>query len=251
MRSTLFRQPHPPAARRRRGVASKVRAPAFQPQLVVFVKEPQAGRVKTRLGRGIGLTRATAFYRHTTSNVVARLGADRRWRTVLAVAPDAALASRAWPASIERVGQGRGDLGQRLERVMDGLPPGPVVIVGTDIPEIRPQHIAEALKRLGGSDAVFGPAPDGGYWLVGLRRRPRVPRVFRGVRWSSANALGDTRANLADRDVAMLGPLTDVDEAADLVQAGTTVGRRVLPWRRERARSAALPGGSNGAGGSS
>lgn len=202
---------------------------AFRPQLVVFVKEPQAGRVKTRLGRGIGTTRAVAFYRHTTATVLARLGSDPRWRMVLAVAPDSALASRAWPASIDRVGQGRGDLGQRLERVMDGLPPGPVVIVGTDIPDIRPSHVAAAMKQLGSADAVFGPAPDGGYWLVGLKRRPCVPRAFRSVRWSSEHALADTRANLDTGRVAMLGQLTDVDEAADFAQAASAVGRRILP----------------------
>lgn len=227
----MFNKPHLPAARRR--VAGRSRAvtarAAFRPQLVVFVKEPQAGRVKTRLGRGIGTTRAVAFYRHTTATVLARLGADPRWRTVLAVAPDAALASRAWPASIERVGQGRGDLGQRLERVMDGLPPGPVVIIGTDIPAIRPSHIAAALKELGSADAVFGPAPDGGYWLVGLKRRPRVPRAFRSVRWSSEHALADTRANLVGGRVGMLGRLTDVDEAEDFNLAAAAVGRRILP----------------------
>lgn len=229
--STMFTRPHPPAARRRLPRSPRVvKAPAsFRPQLVVFVKEPQAGRVKTRLGRGIGAARATAFYRHMTATVVARLGADRRWRTVLAVAPDAALASRAWPASLERVGQGGGDLGARLERVMDGLPPGPVVIVGTDIPEIRPSHVAAAIKHLGRADAVLGPAPDGGYWLVGLKRRPRVPRAFRRVRWSSDHALADTRANLHGLEVGLLDILVDVDEAADLSRAAPLVGRRILP----------------------
>lgn len=206
----------------------------FRAQLVVFVKEPQAGRVKTRLGRGIGATRATAFYRHTTATVLARLGSDPRWRTVLAVAPDAALASRAWPSSIERVGQGRGDLGERLDRVMGALPPGPVVIIGTDIPEIRPKHIAAAVKELGGTDAVFGPAPDGGYWLVGLKRRPRVPRAFRSVRWSTSHALADTCANLSGRSVTLLDTLADIDEAEDLAKAHSAIGRRVLPHSAAR-----------------
>ena len=227
----MFNRPHLPAARRRRvsrGEAAE-RVSSFRPQLVVFVKEPHAGRVKTRLGRGVGTTRATAFYRHTTASVLARLGADPRWRTILAVAPDAALASRAWPSSIERVGQGPGDLGQRLDRVMGGLPPGPVVIIGTDIPEIRTGHIAAAMKRLGQADAVFGPAPDGGYWLVGLKRRPRLPRAFQQVRWSSSHALEDTQANLAGKTVALLDILCDVDEAADLARTRNVIGRRILP----------------------
>lgn len=230
MPRAMFHRPHLPAARRKISTRQdRVAAPSFRPQLVVFVKEPQAGRVKTRLGRGIGTTRAVAFYRHTTATVLARLGSDPRWRTVLAVAPDAALASRAWPSSIERVGQGPGDLGARLDRVMSGLPPGPVVIIGTDIPEIRPRHIAEAMKRLGGVDAVFGPAPDGGYWLVGMKRRPRMLPAFAAVRWSSPYALEDTRANLAGHAVALLDTLSDVDEAEDLDRSARMIGRRILP----------------------
>lgn len=237
MTRASFSRPHPPAARRLRAPPATGRAAVqtalarLRPQLVVFVKEPIAGRVKTRLGRGIGVTRATAFYRHTTAMMLSRLGADRRWRTILAVSPDAALASRAWPSSIERVGQGPGDLGARLDRVMRGLPPGPAVIVGTDIPEIRPEHIAAAIKHLGGADAVFGPAPDGGYWLVGMKRRPRILPAFRSVRWSTAHALEDTRKNLAGCAVAMLGVLDDVDEAEDFARAGQAVGRRILPHR--------------------
>lgn len=238
----LSSRPHLASARRRHRVlsasakpASRASGPAFRPHLVLFVKEPQAGRVKTRLGRGIGPTRATQFYRHTTASVLARLGADPRWNTILAVSPDAAVWSRVWGADLDRVSQGRGDLGRRLERVMEGLPPGPVIVIGTDIPEIRPAHIAEALRRLGSADVVFGPASDGGYWLVGLRRRPRVPKAFRAVRWSSEHTLADTRSNLAGLEVAMLGELIDVDEAADLVSVQPVVGRRILPAEFARA----------------
>lgn len=227
----LHNRPHGKAARPRRRAddARRGRVPSFRQHLVLFVKQPEAGRVKTRLARGIGPGRAVSFYRHSTTNIVARLSHDPRWQTVLAVAPDAALTSRAWTSGVARVAQGSGDLGQRLERVVAGLPPGPVVVVGTDIPGIRPAHVALAMKQLGSSDAVFGPAPDGGYWLVGLKRRPSLPKAFRGVRWSSAHALSDTRANLEGLSVSLLGQLIDVDEVADLVAAGASVGRRVSP----------------------
>ena len=58
-----------------------------------------------------------------------------------------------------------------IQRILDALPPGPVVIIGSDVPGIRPHHIATAFRALGGSDAVLGPAIDGGYWLIGLKRR--------------------------------------------------------------------------------
>jgi len=122
---------------------------------------------------------------------------------------------RTAPRGGRRGGQGGGDLGRRMARVFQTLPPGPAVIIGSDIPAIRPAHIAAAFRALGQHQAVFGPATDGGYWLVGLRRRPRLPRrLFERVRWSSAHALADTRAGLPkDMSVALLETLEDVDDA--------------------------------------
>ena len=105
----------------------------------------------------------------------------------------------------------------------------PLLIVGTDVPGIRPAHIAEAFRLLGRHDAVLGPATDGGYWLVGLRRRPRVLRPFANVRWSSPHALADTLANLEGRTVAFVATLSDVDSASDLRLNAASLGRRVLP----------------------
>jgi rSAM/selenodomain-associated transferase 1 len=190
-----------------------------------MVKAPVAGRVKTRLAREVGVVRATAFYRQSTSAVLDRLRRDARWRTYLAVAPDCAATSRFWPAC-RRLPQGPGDLGQRMQRLAEAMPPGPVVIVGTDIPGVRPHHIAAAFKEARRRDVVLGPAADGGYWLVGFGRRRRLPRCFSNVRWSSVHALADTRANLAGWDVGLVATLADVDAASDLVRAARS-GRHV------------------------
>jgi glycosyltransferase A (GT-A) superfamily protein (DUF2064 family) len=101
-----------------------------------------------------------------------------------------------------------------MGRVAHGLPPGPAVIVGSDIPDITAADIAGAFRALGSNDAVFGPATDGGYWLVGLRRRPCFFDPFTKVRWSSEYALADTLANLAGKNVAMLRTLSDIDDGA-------------------------------------
>jgi uncharacterized protein len=194
-----------------------------------MAKEPVAGRVKTRLAAEIGLAQATRFARHAAAALLQRVAGDRRWHTTLAVAPDAGAASRFWPRGVACVAQGPGDLGHRMQRIFARLPPGPVVIVGTDIPDLGPRHIAEAFRRLGRHDAVFGPAADGGYWLVGLRRRPRVLRCFGQVRWSSPHALADTLGNLAGHSVARLETLRDIDTARDLARGGRTFGRRIPP----------------------
>lgn len=190
--------------------------------LIVMLKEPRPGRVKTRLGGDIGMTSAAWWFRHQTRSLLRRLD-DPRWQLVLAVAPDiAGLTSRTWPAHLLRWPQGRGDLGTRMIRMLGTAQSGPVCLIGGDIPGIRPHHIASGFSALGRNDAVFGPAPDGGFWLVGLKHPRRVPRtLFAQVRWSSEHALADTKATLPDHRIAEIDSLRDVDTAADLAQIST------------------------------
>ena len=195
----------------------------MQRTLIIFVKEPHPGRVKTRLGAGIGLVAAAWWFRRQSQRLIRRLGRDPRWRTTLAVSPDReGLSSRVWPKCATRQPQGSGDLGARMLRALSSAPPGPVMIVGSDIPDISPSDIADGFRKLGHHDAVFGPAEDGGYWLIGFRHAP--PRdLFAGVRWSTEHALADTLANLQDKRVAFLRVLNDVDEVSDLQRRGGQV----------------------------
>lgn len=195
-----------------------------------MAKCPVAGRVKQRLARGIGDVAAIRFYRSTLAHTVLSLGADPRWRTYLAVTPDTTVAASCWPSSgnVARTPQGAGDLGARMQAIFDGLPPGPVIIIGSDIPAIRSGHIAHAFKLLAGSDAVFGPAPDGGYWLVGLRRSPRRLALFAGVPWSTEKTLAATLANLRGRRIAFAPTLSDVDTKEDYRCDGK-LGERLVP----------------------
>jgi rSAM/selenodomain-associated transferase 1 len=190
-----------------------------RPTLILFLKEPRPGRVKTRLGAGIGMTAAAWWFRHQAARVIRRLGRDPRWRLVLAVSPDReGLASRVWPSGLPRWPQGAGDLGARMARALRGMPPGPVLIVGADIPDLGAAHVAACFRLLDRHAAVLGPAPDGGYWAVGLRRGGRAApaRLFRGVRWSTEHALADTLASLRPLDVGLGPVLTDVDGVGDL-----------------------------------
>ena len=182
-----------------------------------MVKEPRPGRVKTRLGRDIGMVGAAWWFRHQTRTLIRRLR-DPRWQIVLAVSPDReGLTSRIWPADLPRAAQGRGDLGDRMGRMLRAMPKGPVCLIGADIPGITRGHIAQAFSALGQAQMVFGPAPDGGYWLVGAQRYGALPTgLFRDVRWSTEHALADTLATVPSCRVALLQELRDVDTVADL-----------------------------------
>lgn len=112
---------------------------------------------------------------------------------------------------------------------MRKLPPGPVCIVGTDIPGIRATDVRRAFRELGRNDAVFGPAEDGGFWLVGLRRRPRVFWPYANVAWSRGDTLASVLANLNGRRVAQIALHSDVDNRHDLARVSGSFGRVVRP----------------------
>jgi rSAM/selenodomain-associated transferase 1 len=207
--------------------ASRRAAAPFQCRLVVMAKVPAMGRVKTRLAKSIGAVEAVRFYRHTLAAVVGRVGHDPRWQTSLSIAPDRGISAPLWPRRVRRQPQGSGDLGRRMQRILDLPRPGPLIIVGTDIPAIQPRHIADAFRRLRRGDAVVGPALDGGYWLIGLKRAPRVLRPFASVRWSTATTLADTVANLAGRRVERAATLGDVDDRASFEACRGWFGRRI------------------------
>ena len=182
--------------------------------LLIMAKQPRIGRVKTRLGADIGAMEATRVYRVMLGNTVRRLSADPRWQTWLAVSGIHEMHASIWPKNVTVVDQGQGDLGSRMQRMFDTLPLGPVLIIGSDIPDIECADIADGFKSLGSHDAVFGPAPDGGYWMVGQARKRSVMKLFSNVRWSTQYALADTMVNLNGASSAMVRQLADIDDAA-------------------------------------
>ena len=117
------------------------------------------------------------------------------------------------------------------------VPPGPALIVGSDIPDLGPGQVAAAFRRLATHDAVFGPTLDGGYYLIGFAAGSRTLDPFSGVRWSTQYALEDTLASLPKFATSgIIGELIDIDTGVDLAQwRGVDVGRHgdALPRQRE------------------
>ncbi|CAG4926186.1 unnamed protein product [Acidocella sp. C78] len=180
------------------------------PVIVVFARVPRLGVGKRRLAQRIGDRAALRFARGQLARLLGELRGLRGVCRIVAMTPDHH--ARFAAGGFGRIGQGRGDLGARMGRVFRRFPRRAVIIVGSDIPGIAREDLRRAATSLRGADAVFGPAADGGYWLIGLSgRRPADP--FGGVRWSSEDTLADTLRNFRRHRVAMLRTLADADTA--------------------------------------
>ncbi|HEY0025043.1 MAG TPA: TIGR04282 family arsenosugar biosynthesis glycosyltransferase [Longimicrobium sp.] len=189
--------------------------------ILVFVRAPEAGRVKTRLAASIGAEAALRVYRRLAEHAVREAldvaGAEVRVHFTPA---DAEAPVRAWlgdgPALLP---QADGDLGERMrdafaQAFSDGH--RRVVIIGSDLPEMRAELLRRAISLLDDHQAVIGPARDGGYYLLGLMGL--VEGLFEGIAWSTPGVLQATleRLEAAGITPALLEPLTDVDEVQDL-----------------------------------
>ncbi|MEU8393855.1 TIGR04282 family arsenosugar biosynthesis glycosyltransferase [Nonomuraea sp. NPDC048892] len=192
-------------------------------QIIVIAKEPVPGWVKTRLvppltpEEAAGLARAAL---EDTLRTVARVPAAGR---VLALdgAPGPWL-----PPGFTVLPQRGGGLDERLAAAFEDthrLRPAPTVLIGMDTPQVTASLLADALGLLGGHDAVFGPATDGGFWLLGLRDPD--PALLVGVPMSTPSTGEILLRGLkeAGMSVATLPSLTDVDTMADAVEVAALV----------------------------
>ncbi len=191
--------------------------------VVVFMRAPRFGRVKSRLAADIGSLAAWQFYRRTSRRLLRRLERDPTWSLVIAWAEP--LPEPGAPRRAADFWQGPGDIGERMQRCLQMAGPGSVVLLGADIPSVRARHIRQAFAVLRAAPLVFGPARDGGFWLVGARNSERLPRpLFAAeVRWSSPNTLADVTRSLK-QPFALTEELADVDYGADLPSPGSLTG---------------------------
>ena len=206
-----------------------MRAGALPAQAVVIAKEPLPGRAKTRLTPPFAPAEAALLAEAALADTLAAVAAAPVSRRVLAL--DGVRGS--WlPAEFDVIPQRGGGLDERLAAAFadtHATLPLPMVLVGMDTPQVTPRLLADAAGSLvsGEADAVFGPATDGGFWLLGLRRPDRS--LLAGVPMSRP----DTGRQQIDRltsaglRVAMAPVLTDVDtfREAELV-AGEIPGSR-------------------------
>lgn len=183
-----------------------------KPLVIVFARAPRYGAVKTRLAKVIGAAETISFYRRELSALMRRLKRDARFDVVLAVTPDASVLERGlWPR-VPLACQGPGDLGRRMIRALRSAGARQAVVIGSDIPSIANEHLAAAFRAASGASAVFGPARDGGYWLIGAQHPLKLrPDILDGVRWSSAQTLADSVARIEGARVLDI-ELQDIDD---------------------------------------
>ena len=190
----------------------------MKPVLFIFAKAPLMGKAKTRLAAGIGVVHAQRIYRAMCAKIF-RECVDPRWDTILYVTPDnkfGANYGRLWPSHLQHIAQGDGGLTERLARIFNIK--GPVIAIGTDTPSIKKRDIAKALKLLTSSKAVFGPAEDGGFWLIGLNC-PANKNIFENIRWSHPETLADMEASLGGH-ITRLQMRMDIDDVEALKKSG-------------------------------
>jgi hypothetical protein len=188
--------------------------------ILVFVRAPEAGRVKTRLAATLGAEGALRVYRRLAEHAVREARAAGAELRIHFTPPDREAEVRAWlgdgPLYLP---QSTGDLGARMEaafRAAFAAGAERVVIIGSDLPDLSAALLRRAVDALDTHPAVLGPARDGGYYLLGMRTM--IPGVFTDILWSTPEVLALTlhRMRAAGIEPALLETLSDVDEAGDL-----------------------------------
>ncbi|MDO6760919.1 TIGR04282 family arsenosugar biosynthesis glycosyltransferase [Tamlana sp. 2_MG-2023] len=183
--------------------------------VIVFVKNIQLGKVKTRLAKTIGDDNALKVYKallEITENVTKNLDTD------VCIHFSETIDDTLWKNTNKTIQQGK-NLGDRMKNAFKtSFEKGyeRIVLIGSDLPSLTTEHLNTALDKLQHNDVVFGPAEDGGYYLVGLSKKHDI--IFENKPWSETNLLETTLNELDKRKVtyALLESLNDIDTIEDL-----------------------------------
>ncbi len=184
--------------------------------LIIFTRNPELGKVKSRLAQGVGEQNALDIYIQLlehTRDVVIQIDCERWLGYSVAVRQD-----DLWDNTLfTKFKQEGEDLGARMENAFNqafAQGHNKVLIVGSDLYDLKPRHIQEAIDALDGNDLVIGPAQDGGYYLLGMKMIH--PAVFRNKDWGTESVYKDTLKDLKTAKIHTLEILNDIDYASDL-----------------------------------
>ena len=185
--------------------------------IIIFVRNPELGKVKTRLAKDIGDEQALKVYKELlqhTHDITCEFAGDR-----FVYYADSVTENDLWENSLYEKKLQEGDkLGDRMmlpfcDLFQEGY--SKLVIIGSDCPELSTSNIDEAFERLEHNDVVIGPSSDGGYYLLGLKHL--IPELFKNKNWSTNTVLADTIKNMValKMECSFLPELSDIDTAED------------------------------------
>jgi uncharacterized protein len=212
----------------------------FVPAVAVFARAVEPGKTKTRLIPALGPGGAAQLHQALVSDALRKVAGLAGKAECYVFTAGGELQEKTVPRVFKRRRQRGRDLARRLSRAFAELLSrhSRAVIIGTDSPILAPAMLRLALEELRATDAVLGPCPDGGYYLIGLRRA--VPGLFNGLRLGTEFAFGDTLASLLAHGLScsVLEPCPDIDIPEDLAAlkkflAKYPAARRLAPhtWR--------------------
>ena len=190
--------------------------------LIVFVKYPEPGKVKTRIARDLGTERAAKIYSHMARSIIEKVWRAETYRTVIYFdPPDRETDIRAW-LGINNVSyevQSPGTLGDKMSKAIETVfseGAEKAVLIGTDVPEITAELIRTAFSMLESTEVVLGPTEDGGYYLIGLQMFE--PQLFKNIDWSTDVVFNQSLGLIKEQNLSyrIIDSLKDVDTAEDV-----------------------------------
>lgn len=219
------------------------------PAVAIFVKTPGLSPVKTRLGASVGQAIAEEWHRRAAACVEATASASGL-PVYWAIAEARGMQHDLWQG-LPRLAQGTGGLGARMAAVHTDLVKrhGAGILIGADLPQIEPHHIAAAADWLDSDSPrhVLGPARDGGFWLFGANRSLALS-TWESVAYSSDDTAREFMAAVDASAWEMLESMTDLDQVEDLptvlgeleaVRAPTRAQSSLVRWLKQRLERAA------------
>ncbi len=190
--------------------------------ILLFIKAPVRGQVKSRLAAVIGDETALELYKNFILDIIDSVKKTGYPFRACYYPPDAGAEVSSWLAGQYHImPQQGGDLGERMENAFircfsEGFERA--ILIGSDLPDLTPAVLQEAMASLAENDVVIGPASDGGYYLIGFHKHTLMPRMFQGIPWSTETVFQETMAILQNSalSVHQAPKWNDVDTLEDL-----------------------------------
>jgi len=184
--------------------------------LIILTRNPELGKVKTRLAKSIGDQNALGIYKfllNYTVQVTKDLSVDK-----VVYYSDKIIENDLWDRNTyQKKAQYGNDLGKRIQNAFENAFENGyknVVIIGSDMYDLKPTHLEEAFEKLNSHEVVIGPAEDGGYYLLGMNSLQL--NAFKEKAWGTETVLKDTLNDLGDLDITLMEALNDIDVIEDI-----------------------------------